>query len=143
MPSSGARKDQPDQPAPERSAGRAGRTQARGLVQLDLAVFSTLDDDSVLELDQVLLGRLDELGAHALRGVHLGIRDREQIAHVRFLSGWIKRRGDAAPSRSDAPRWRRWAQSSESDDSPRRGPLTPGPPGFATAVEDPDDRFDP
>jgi hypothetical protein len=43
-------------------------------VQLDLAVRAVLDDDRVLELDEVLLGRRDQLCTNLLRRLHIRVR---------------------------------------------------------------------
>src|SRR6202000_2522649 len=63
------------------------------------------------ELDQVLLRRLDELAAHALGGVGVGIGDRHEGAHtgssfgMGVAAGW--RDGLVVPKRAAIRPWRR------------------------------------
>src|SRR5215207_6509669 len=76
------KEDQPDQAAPQGAAGGAGRGHVAGLVQLHLAVRSPLDDDEVVEDDRSLLRQLGELGRDGAGGVHVGVRDGDQIAHA-------------------------------------------------------------
>jgi hypothetical protein len=81
--------DQADQPAPEGAADGSAGGQLVGLMQLDLALVVTGDDDRVLELDRVLLlqsaeGPHDLFGGRAVRE-----RDGDEIAHVKGSFGWV------------------------------------------------------
>ena len=82
MPSSGTKKIRPIRPPHSAPPAAPGGGELVGLVQLDLAVLLTGDDDGVLELDR-LLGLETAQRAHDLFGGGLvGVGDGDEIAHL-------------------------------------------------------------
>src|SRR4051795_1836296 len=80
-PAVGGEEEGADRPPPPPAPGGPGARRAHGLVQLDLAVGPVGHDDAVLELEHLLLRRLDELAANGLSRLLVGVCDGDQRAH--------------------------------------------------------------
>jgi hypothetical protein len=83
MPKNGTKNSSPDQPAPQGAADGAGAGRRR-LMELDLAVLLTLDDDQVLEFDLVGLLELHHVCRDLLGGTEIVVT-RSRSSYSCFL----------------------------------------------------------